>query len=51
MNTLSRAVTIALLAPVSSWAQVDTSDWACESCPFDEGYRAKISAGATRALR
>ena len=35
------------LAPAISFAQVDTSDWACESCPFDQGYRAKISAGAT----
>ncbi|MCG8370976.1 MAG: MtrB/PioB family outer membrane beta-barrel protein, partial [Proteobacteria bacterium] len=36
-----------LLAPAISWAQVDTSDWACESCPFDAGYRATIDAGAT----
>ncbi len=48
-NTLKsrRALTALLLAPALSWAQVDTSDWACESCPFDEGYRAQIDAGAT----
>ena len=38
---------LALLAPAAAMAQVDTSDWQCESCPFDEGYRAEISAGAT----
>ncbi len=26
---------------------VDTSDWLCESCPFEEGYRAEIDAGGT----
>ncbi len=35
------------LLPAIGMAQVDTSDWACESCPFDEGYRAKIDVGAT----
>ena len=38
---------LVLLAPAMSLAQVDTSDWACESCPFDQGYRAEIDAGAT----
>ena len=36
-----------LLAPAVSLAQVDTSDWECESCPFDQGYRAEVSVGAT----
>jgi len=36
-----------LLAPAIGLAQVDTSDWACESCPFEQGYRAEIDAGAT----
>ncbi len=27
-------------------ADVDVSGWACESCPFDSGYRAEYSAGA-----
>lgn len=35
-----------LLAPASGLAQVDTSDWACESCPFEQGYRAEIDGGA-----
>ena len=35
------------LAPAAALAQVDTSGWACEYCPFDDGYRATISAGAT----
>ncbi len=38
---------LALLAPAIALAQVDTSDWKCESCPFDEGYRAEVDAGAT----
>ena len=36
-----------LLAPAIGLAEVDTSDWACESCPFEEGYRAEVEAGAT----
>ena len=36
-----------LLTPVIAFAQVDTSDWKCESCPFEKGYRASVDAGAT----
>jgi len=38
---------LALLAPAIGIAQADTSDWKCESCPFDQGYRAAVDAGAT----
>ncbi len=38
---------LVFLAPAISLAQVDTSDWKCESCPFDQGYRAEVDAGAT----
>ena len=38
---------LALLASAAAMAQVDTSEWACESCPFDAGYRAETTAGAT----
>ena len=38
---------LVLAVPALSMAEVDTSEWACESCPFDQGYRAKVSAGAT----
>ena len=41
------AVPVLLLAGTPALAQVDTSEWACESCPFDQGYRAEVSAGAT----
>ena len=41
------AVPLVLLAPAISYAQVDTSDWECESCPFDQAYRAEIEVGAT----
>jgi len=37
----------ALLAPGLSHAQVDTSEWLCEYCPFDSGYRADVEVGAT----
>src|SRR5210317_2293118 len=46
-SCLTVAAPLALLAPAVSLAQVDTSEWACESCPFDQGYRAEIDAGAT----
>ena len=36
-----------LLAPGLSHAQVDTSEWVCEYCPFDSGYRADVEVGAT----
>ena len=36
-----------LLAPAISLAQVDTSGWACESCPFEQGYRSEVDVGAT----
>ncbi|MDH3490521.1 MAG: MtrB/PioB family decaheme-associated outer membrane protein [Gammaproteobacteria bacterium] len=38
---------LVLLAPAIGLAQVDTSDWKCESCPFEKGYRAEVDAGAT----
>ena len=38
---------LVLLAPAIGLAQVDTSDWKCESCPFDQGYRAEVDAGVT----
>jgi len=47
MRTFSRSVALALLAPAAAWAQVDTSDWICEYCPFEEGYRADYEAGGS----
>ncbi len=43
---LATAVSTVLLAPAAAMAQVDTSEWNCEYCPFDEGYRAEYTAGA-----
>jgi MtrB/PioB family decaheme-associated outer membrane protein len=40
------AAAAALLAPVATMAQVDTSDWNCEYCPFQDGYEATYEAGA-----
>ena len=39
--------TAALVAPGLSHAQVDTSEWVCEYCPFDSGYRADVEVGAS----
>ncbi|MGB5163921.1 MAG: MtrB/PioB family decaheme-associated outer membrane protein [Woeseiaceae bacterium] len=47
MKTLSRAIALALVAPAAAWADADTSEWACEFCPFEEGYTADMSVGAT----
>ena len=47
MKTLSRSLALALIAPAAAWAQVDTSDWVCEFCPFEDGYRADYEAGGT----
>ena len=46
----TQLVPLVLLAPTAALAQVDTSEWECEYCPFDEGYRSKIDAGATNLL-
>jgi MtrB/PioB family decaheme-associated outer membrane protein len=44
---LARLPAIALaLLPAASWAQVDTSEWKCELCPFENGYEAEYEAGA-----
>lgn len=47
-NTLfTTAAAAALLAPAAAMAQVDTSDWNCEYCPFEDGYRADYAAGGS----
>ena len=46
-NILNKAtVATILLAPATAMAQVDTSDWKCEYCPFQQGYEAEVEAGA-----
>jgi len=44
--TLHAAIAAALLLPAAAQAQVDTSEWLCEYCPFEDGYRAEVDAGA-----
>lgn len=39
-------VTAIILSPAAAFSQVDTSQWQCKLCPFEEGYRAEYSAGA-----
>ena len=41
------AAAAALLAPAAAMAQVDTSDWNCEYCPFEDGYRADYGVGGS----
>ncbi len=38
---------LALLATPALSAEVDTSDWVCEFCPFESGHRADFEAGIT----
>lgn len=45
-NRLSATIATALLTPVAAMAQVDTSEWNCEYCPFADGYRAEVDVGA-----
>ena len=45
-NKLNAALAATLFMPVAALAQVDTSEWQCEYCPFEDGYRAEIDAGA-----
>lgn len=41
------AAIAAILLPAAATAQVDTSNWKCQYCPFPAGYRAEYEAGAT----
>jgi MtrB/PioB family decaheme-associated outer membrane protein len=43
-DKLRAAIAAALLLPAAALAQVDTSEWKCEYCPFDDGYRAEVDA-------
>jgi MtrB/PioB family decaheme-associated outer membrane protein len=43
---LTTAIVTVLLAPAAALAQVDTSEWKCEYCPFETGYQAEYEAGA-----
>lgn len=42
---IATAVSTVLLAPAAAMAQVDTSEWNCEFCPFEDGHRARYDAG------
>jgi MtrB/PioB family decaheme-associated outer membrane protein len=46
-TTRSLIVTLGILLPGMTLAQVDTSEWLCQSCPFEDGYRANYEVGAT----
>lgn len=43
----SVAIAAALLAPTVQSAEVDTSNWICEFCPFEGGHRADYEAGVS----
>ncbi len=45
---LASAVSTLLLAPAAAFAQVDTSEWKCEYCPFEDGYRVAVIIDAMR---
>lgn len=44
---LLTAFATTLFAPAVAIAQVDTSEWKCEYCPFEDGYRADYDAGGS----
>jgi MtrB/PioB family decaheme-associated outer membrane protein len=41
------AIAALLLTPAVALAQTDPGEWKCRLCPFEKGYRADVSAGAT----
>lgn len=43
---LATTIFTVMLTPAAAIAQVDTSEWKCEYCPFESGYRAEYQAGA-----
>ncbi len=45
-NIYVKIAAILLVSPALS-AEVDTSDWVCEFCPFESGHRADYEVGAT----
>jgi MtrB/PioB family decaheme-associated outer membrane protein len=50
MNWASKsfiAIAVSLLASFVHSAEVDTSDWVCEFCPFESGHRANYAVGVT----
>ncbi len=51
MRTIVKSLALPILigSPTIVAADVDTSDWLCESCPFETGYRAEYEAGASYA--
>jgi MtrB/PioB family decaheme-associated outer membrane protein len=44
---LKIAISLTVCLPVVTTAQVDTSQWKCELCPFEDGYKADLDIGAT----
>ena len=46
-NIGATALSMLIALPGTVYAQADTSDWVCEYCPFEDGYRASYEAGAT----
>ena len=47
VTTRSLVVALGIVLPGMTLAEVDTSEWLCESCPFEDGYRASYDVGIT----
>jgi MtrB/PioB family decaheme-associated outer membrane protein len=47
-SKLLLALVALTLAPAVSAQSVDTSDWACEYCPFEDGHRGDYELGASQ---
>jgi len=46
-HTLTLCIAAAVLSSAAQAQEVDTSEWACEYCPFEDGHRADYEVGAT----
>lgn len=47
MKHTGQIAVLVLALPVSALAEVDVSEWLCESCPFEDGYQSNVEAGTT----
>jgi MtrB/PioB family decaheme-associated outer membrane protein len=47
MKVAGQIAFLMLALPAPLLAEVDVSEWLCESCPFEDGYRADFEAGTT----
>ena len=47
MRKTTSILSLLLALPLTALAEVDTTEWLCESCPFEQGQRANYDLGTT----